>query len=138
MDDVAPGCNSVKEGKMFYKEAKDIMLKAGFKELQEGINVEVGVGSTKGIIKSTCDEITFGKSSLSDNASKNKVLGLEWDLGTDEFIFKFDIFVKKANGLATTKRNITKIPSPLPPRGNDSLRDGKICFKMHLLLLCVT
>ena len=47
----------------------------GFKELQKWINGEEGVRNTKGIIKSTCDDLTFGKSSLfTDNASTNKGL----------------------------------------------------------------
>ena len=54
------------------------MLMAGFKELQKWINGEEGVRNTKGIIKNTCDDLTFGKSSLSDNASTNKGLIYSW------------------------------------------------------------
>ncbi|XP_065658842.1 uncharacterized protein LOC136083375 [Hydra vulgaris] len=72
VDDIASGCETVLDGKMFYKKFKSIFLDAGF-ELRKWI------------------------------------LGIEWDIVKDEFVFEFKDFVKKAKAIKTTKLNILKM-----------------------------
>ena len=42
-----------------------------------------------------------------DNHFK-RVLGLSWDIETDEFVFPLDVFQKRISELKPTKRNILK------------------------------
>ena len=94
MDDVISGAGSVKNGFIFYKVAKNIMLEAGFTlrkwvssnlELQQLIkrrvfSLDVALADVNKF--SYADYQFFSKSS--DNGCK-KVLGMNWNVVTDEF-----------------------------------------------------
>ena len=41
--------------------------------------------------------------------SKKKILGVEWNVSKDEFIFTFSDIIETAETLLVTKRNILKI-----------------------------
>ena len=41
--------------------------------------------------------------------SKKKILGVEWNVSKDEFIFTFSDIIETAESLPVTKRNILKI-----------------------------
>lgn len=121
VDDTASGCNSVREGKEFYNKATSIMAEAGFhlrkwssnnKVLQrifesqvlEGKNTEVETG----------DDCTFSESQLSQNkCSFSKVLGMEWDKESDQFVFNFKEFLENISSITLTKRNILSVSSSL-------------------------
>ena len=45
----------------------------------------------------------------SENENIRKVLGLNWDLDNDNFIFEFNEILQTARSLPITKRNILKI-----------------------------
>ncbi|XP_065674130.1 uncharacterized protein LOC136091074 [Hydra vulgaris] len=79
------GCETVLDGKMFYKKSKSIFLDAGF-ELR--------------------NEVMKNKY---NNNNLIKILGIEWDIVKDEFVFEFKDFVKKDEAIKTTKRNILKM-----------------------------
>ena len=97
VDDSTSGCSTVDEGKMFYNKSMSILSAGGFvlrkwvtnsKELQEFFNEKEG--------------------SESDIRSK-KVLGVEWDLESDEFVFCFSKIIELARHLPATKRNVLKV-----------------------------
>ena len=97
VDDSTSGCNTVDEGKAFYEKSMSIMSSGGFvlrkwvtnsKELQSFFNEKEGKES----------QIRF-----------QKVLGVEWDLELDEFVFNFSKIIELARSLPTTKRNVLKV-----------------------------
>ena len=65
--------------------------------------------------------------------NEHKVLGLNWDCVSDEFIFKFEALLKLAEGLEPTRRNLLKITSSFfDPLGvlSPVLVQMKVLFQM--------
>ena len=117
VDDEASGCETVSEGKNFYRKAVEVLSKAGLdlrkwksndSELQEffdqqqcGPKVEVS------------DE-TFCKSQLGQTTvSSNKVLGMDWDKETDSLVVDLTDFVIRCRSTELTKRNILSVSASL-------------------------
>ncbi|XP_065682359.1 uncharacterized protein LOC136095557 [Hydra vulgaris] len=106
---------------MLYKKSKCIFLDAGFElrkwitndhELQNYFNKK----ETNQCKNSKCnlkvDELKYFESEIIKNENNNnfiKILGIEWDILKDEFVFEFKEFVKNARMLKITKKIILKI-----------------------------
>ena len=45
--------------------------------------------------------------------NQHKVLGLNWNCVSDEFIFIFEVLLRLAEGLEPTRRNLLKVTSSL-------------------------
>ncbi|XP_065678999.1 uncharacterized protein LOC100199492 [Hydra vulgaris] len=121
VDDIASGCETISEGKMFYKKSKCIFLDAGFKirkwitndhELQNYFNKKETNQSENSKCNLKVDELKYFESEIIKNENNNnfiKNLGIEWDILKDGFVFEYKEFVKNARMLKITKRNILKI-----------------------------
>ena len=130
VDDVATSFRTMEEGLEFYFESKKCLKEGGFelrkwnsnnKELMDKIYVEENENSYE-----------QGKNCL----GVRKVLGINWDIERDLFVFDFDEIVQLAKDLKFTKRNLLKINATLfDPLGLISpiTLQGKLLFK----LLCI-
>ena len=130
VDDVATSFRTMEEGLEFYFESKKCLKEDGFelrkwnsnnKELMDKIYVEENENSYE-----------HGKNCL----GLRKVLGINWDIEKDLFVFDFDEIVQLAKDLKFTKRNLLKINATLfDPLGLISpiTLQGKLLFK----LLCI-
>ena len=141
VDDETTSVNSTAEGYEFYKQSKEHMRTAGFvlrkwetndKTLKKRIdleeNVESGVES-----KVEGDEDSFAKLELGVDKKYKKVLGVSWDVDSDELVFEFEKLCVQASELKATKRNILKITASFfDPVGYISpiVLRGKLLFQM--------
>ena len=115
VDDLTSGCSTVEEGVEIYNKGKSIMNDAGFNlrkwktndtKLQDIFDKKEGKLLDNVV---PIDDITYSET-LNDSIVQNqKVLGLEWDTNTDEFVYRFDSFIQKANELPPTKRNVLRV-----------------------------
>jgi len=99
VDDVSSGCMSTEEGKFFFNKIMPLMLRAGFllrkwttndQELQRYFD-----SKSSPVLIENCDEQTFSESQFGGtkiSATSKRVLGVVWDVPTDEFVFKFYFF----------------------------------------------
>ena len=111
--------DTIEEGVEFYKRSKQIMLQAGFNlrkwltnspELQNIIREREG---TEGILIRT-NAFSYVKLQNANNISESKkVLELEWETESGEFVFRSEEFVKMALELSPTKRNIFRVTASL-------------------------
>ena len=127
VDDLA---SNFKEEKRFsiYKTSKDILPMGGFELRKWNTNCERLQDFINNDTKEAIDE----------NCIK-KILGLDWNITSDEFIFYFtDIFITASN-LPVTKRNVLKLSSMFfDPLGLISpiVLQIKILFKEACALKC--
>ena len=130
VDDVATSFRTMEEGLEFYFESKKY-LKEGSFELRKWNSDN----------KELMDKICVEENENSYGQGKNclglrKVLGINWDIEKDLFVFDFDEIVQLAKDLKFTKRNLLKINATLfDPFGHISpiTLQGKLLFK----LLCI-
>ena len=119
VDDTVTGCNTYAEGKLFYEQAMYVMKQAGFtlrkwisndKDLQKLFD-----GERDSVGKEIEDDSTFSDSQFfgTGEADKMKVLGLEWVIDSDEFVFNFSDFLLRCNSVDVTKRNILSLSASL-------------------------
>ena len=99
VDDLLSSFNDANIAYEFYQAAKEILQRGGFhlckwasncKELQDKIITDSNLNPT------TASNIC-------------KMLGIKWDITSDEFIFNFEKIINTANSLDCTKRNVLKI-----------------------------
>ena len=99
VDDLLSSFNDANIAYEFYQAAKEILQRGGFhlckwasncKELQDKIMTDSSINPT------TASNI-------------RKVLGIKWDITSEEFIFNFKKIINTANSLDCTKRNVLKI-----------------------------
>ena len=126
-DDLATSFCTMEEGLEFYFESRKCLKEGGFelrkwnsnnKELMDKICVEENENSYE-----------QGKNCL----GLRKVLGINWDIEKDLFVFDFDEIVQLAKDLKFTKRNLLKINATLfDPLGLISpiTLQGKLLFKL--------
>ena len=117
VDDSTTGCETVAEGIEFFEKAKSVMSEAGFElrkwcsnnvELQEHFD-----GNKKCENELSGDDQTFVESQLGTQGEFKRVLGIEWDSESDDFIFRFTEFIEKGRSMKLTKRNILSLSSTL-------------------------
>ena len=98
VDDSISGCFTVEEGVKFYEKSKSMLSAGGFclrKWITNNNELQTFFDSREGIEPKMQRFI--------------KVLGVEWDLSEDEFIFNFEEIVKLAQSIPLSKRNILRI-----------------------------
>ena len=107
VDDVAASFYTMEESLEFYFELKKCLKEVGF-ELRK-------LNSNN---KELMDKILFEENENSHEQGKNclglkKVLGINWGIEKDLFVFQFDENVQLARDLKFTKRNLFKINATL-------------------------
>ena len=118
VDDTTSGCESVSEGKEFYFTASKLLKEGAFElrkwqssdqQLQEFFDkhqhqVPSGVN----------DDLTFSQTQLgTSDTTQNRVLGVSWDVKSDEFVFDFSMIVSSAKMTAMTKRKVLKLSASI-------------------------
>jgi len=101
VDDLISGCDNFEEGKIFVQRAREILSKAGL-ELRKWVTNDPKLR----IFIESCKTVSCTNSG---SENRKQVLGLDWDTVSDEFLFGFDKFVKKCDGIFLTKRNILSV-----------------------------
>ena len=118
VDDTTSDAKSIEEGKGFYVKAKKRMAEAGFdlrkwktdsKELQKYFdNKETPVECNSKIV----DDLSYLDTEFcSEESTYARVLGVEWDIESDTFVFRFNKFTEIAKSLSSNKRKILKVPA---------------------------
>ena len=120
------GCkDSVPEAFQLYTKAKSRMKEGGFnlrkwisnsEKLMQWINQEEGVPIMEASMVSVEDK-TYTQTQLGVNNStiscERKILGLNWDIEKDTFMFYFDWLVQFARELPLNKRSVLKVVAKL-------------------------
>ena len=114
IDDTTSGCEDVDEGKYFYNTSTKIMKDAGLllrKWTSNDSELQNFFDSEEPSMKSSVeDDMSFAQSQFPQSVdSCKRVLGIEWDLKSDKFIFRFDDFLKKGREMKLTKRSILSL-----------------------------
>ena len=120
----------MEEGLEFYFESKKCLKDGGFELWKWNSNNKESVD--KICVEGNENSYEQGKNCL----GLRKVLGINWDIEKDLFMFGFDGIVQLAKDLKFTKRNLSKINATLfDPLGLISpiTLQGKLLFK----LLCI-
>ena len=115
VDDTTSGTKSIEEGKEFHVKPKKMMAEAGFdlrkwktnsKEPQKYFyNQEIPIECNNKIV----DDLSYLDTEFcSEESTYARVLGVEWDVESDTFVFRFK-FIGLAKSLSATKRNILKV-----------------------------
>ena len=99
VDDLATCFNNGKLAFSFYKYLKKILALGGFDLCKWFTN-------SRQLRKKICET---GNNRPIDVKTTKNILGVNWDLDNDKFVFKFDEIVSFASTLTVTKRNILKI-----------------------------
>ena len=117
MDDSVNGAESVSQGFEIYNKSKWLMKTAGFMLRKWCSNSKdlMGMINTAENTQSDCpakSPLTQPKSSTNPAESNiTSVLGISWNVDTDEIIFDLSKMVTIAETIELTKRNILKIAS---------------------------
>ena len=123
VDDLVTGERGVEECLSLYQKSKKCLLEGGF-NLQKWISnspklLELICEDQAGTVR-TCavveDTESYAKTTVNhleklDMKDEHKVLGLNWNCVTDEFIFKFEALLRLSEDLEPTRRNLLKITS---------------------------
>ena len=99
VDDLATCFNNGKLAFSFYENSKKILALGGFDLCKWFTN-------SRQLREKICE--TENDRPIDVKTTK-KILGVNWDLDNDKFVFKFDEIVSFASTLTVTKRNILKI-----------------------------
>ena len=128
MDDLASSFKKEKQAFWFYETTKEIFSIGGFELRKWNTNCERLQDFINNDTKEAIDE----------NCIK-KILGLDWNITSDEFIFYFTDIVNTASNLSGMKRNVLKLSfmffDPLGPIYPIALQI-KILFKEACALKC--
>ena len=125
VDDFNGGKDSVPEAFQLYTKAKSRMKEGGFsrrkwisnsEKLMQWIDHEEGVPIMEASTVSE-DDKTYTQTQLGANNSsiscERKILGLNWDIVKDTFMFYFDWLVQFARELPLNKRSVLKVVAKL-------------------------
>ena len=125
VDDFNGGKDSIPEAFQLYTRAKSRMKEGGFnlrkwisnsEKLMQWINQEEGVPIMEASMVSEEDK-TYTQTQLGVNNStiscERKILGLNWDIEKDTFMFYFDWLVQFARELPLNKRSVLKVVAKL-------------------------
>jgi len=102
VDDLISGCDSIEEGKLFYKKIKGVMSGAGF-ILRKWISNNTELSTYITSQESNSDDVF---SSLPHCDKGVTVLGLKWDTATDELVFDFNDLLDRCRTMKKTKRGL--------------------------------
>ena len=115
VDDLVSGTDGLVEARVLYEKSRFIMSEAGFdlrkcetnshelrayKSSQEGVTSDLEPGG---------DDMTYFEIMSPDVKTNNKIVsGLEWDINSDEFFFRFKDLLSKCAVMERTKRNLLR------------------------------
>ena len=123
VDDLVTGERGVEECLSLYQKSKKCLLESGFnlrkwisnspKLLELICEDQVGTVGTCAVVE---DTESYAKTTVNhleklDMKDEHKVLGLNWNCVTDEFIFKFEALLRLSEDLEPTRRNLLKVTS---------------------------
>ena len=123
VDDLVTGERGVEECLSLYQKSKKCLLEDGFnlrkwisnspKLLELICEDQVGTVGTCAVVE---DTESYAKTTVNhlvrlDMKEEPKVLGLNWNCVTDEFIFKFEALPRLSEDLEPTRRNLLKVTS---------------------------
>ena len=100
VDDLASSFKEEKQAFRFYETSKDILSIGGFELRKWNTNCEHLQDFINNDTKEAIDE----------NCIK-KILGLDWNITSDELVFYFTGIINTASNLPITKRNVLKLSS---------------------------
>jgi hypothetical protein len=125
VDNVVMGADSVSEAFELHKESKEIFLKGGFnlrkfitncEQVQSRINILENCSNSILDLSESYAQFTLGGVAES-RSDQQKVLGVSWEVGSDELIFNLEHILIEAEGIEPTKRRViglvSKIYDPL-------------------------
>ena len=121
VDDSISGIDSVQAGIEFYEKAKSLLMQAGMvlrKWCTSDVTLQQFIDEKETEFNSHQpppyeDETSYTKYIFSSNSQPKykRVLGINWDINSDEFLFEFSDIIALSESLKSTKRNILKIAS---------------------------
>ena len=118
VDDITTGSDTVEKGKVFFEKASSSMSGAGLQlrkwtsndaELQEFFSSKEPPLQPKSVE----DDSSFAQSQFQSQDECKRVLGVEWDISKDVFVFRFDSFLEKGRTIALTKRSILSLAASI-------------------------
>ena len=145
VDDLVTGEQNLGRCLSLYQKSKKCLSEGGFnlrkwisnspKLLELICEDQAGVDENCAVVEDTdfYAKTTVGHLEKLDMKDEHKVLGLNWDCVSDEFIFKCDALLKLAEGLEPTRRNLLKVTSSFfDPLGvlSPNLVEMKVLFQM--------
>ena len=107
VDDLVPGSDNVAIAKIFVERVSNIMSEAGF-ELRKWVTNSPSLKQFLELMNGDFPKMTSGCIDLKE---EKQVLGLDWNVSDDEFVYNFDKFLTKCDGMKLTKRNILSVAS---------------------------
>ena len=99
VDDCPSGTSNLSEAKVFYEKSSSILNSGGFLLRKWNTNSRE--------LQQFFDEKESPE--LKGSSRLKKVLGVEWNLDSDEFVFRFGEVIALARSLLPTKRNVLKV-----------------------------
>ena len=116
VDDVNTNVDDEAEGTRFYDKAKYYFAQGGFNLRKWATNdkklqnyMDAGEHGHHVIDRNMEDELSYAKEELGASTKYKKVLGINWDLDRDEFVFEVEKIASSGLAIPYTKRNILKI-----------------------------
>ena len=128
VDDFVSGAQNDNKAFNIYKDSKQVMLDGGFNlrkwnsnssTLMERIaSVEEKVEATIAQQPMMDEDQSYAKAAIGQQPNTTegkltKVLGLPWDLDSDEFVFSLSTLATYARSLPTTKRTVLKVTAKI-------------------------
>ena len=142
VDDVITGARDIEAAFNLYRESKEIFKKGGFnlrkfmsnsKELQSMINTSECVSNVTAVEESYAQTTLGGQHRVSRD--EHKVLGVIWNLESDEFVVNVEPVYNEALHMEPTKRNVVSLVSKIyDPLG--FISPVVISFKLFFQELC--
>ena len=137
VDDISNSFNSIEESFDFYKISENCLLGANFQlrkwatkdKTPQKLMDDMECNTEKCI---SSDDVSSTEETFGISNEYRKVLGINWDLANDKFIFEFNNAIDAAKKLNVTKRNILKLSAMFfDPLGSFSLLalQAKLIFK---------
>ena len=124
VDDLVTGAESDKQAYELYMGAKRLLRSGAFNLRKFSTNssclqakVDGEEASPTGDLAESTPTETFSQATLGNSQGvhdgEQKVLGVNWSVSSDQFIFSFAELAKQAQGVEPTKRSITTHMFPL-------------------------
>ena len=164
VDDCTVSVDDEMQGMNFFEKAKMYFAEGGFnlrKWMTNNRTLQKFIDSSEKVVIDDFVEqenVSYAKEELGIHDKYKKVLGVSWDLNTDELIFEMEQLASNGLKLSYTKRNILKIsasfydpmglicPVVLQPKilfqqlcalkiGWDEVVDGDLCMKWESFLI---
>lgn len=125
VDELVSGERNLERCLLLYEKSKECLSKGGFnlsKWISNSPQLLELIREDRTRTKENCPEsqpvvedtktyarITMGHLEELDMKNEHKVLGLNWNCVSDEFIFKFEALLKLAESLESTRRSLLKV-----------------------------